>query len=77
MKFYTVHPSKGSFSTVVGLNKDKLYVDGTQSAMTYKELLETGKEYDLQDLYDENKEYTSLQELANEIEFSKKTSIYG
>ncbi|MGY0683149.1 hypothetical protein ACW7DJ_00545 (plasmid) [Mammaliicoccus sciuri] len=39
--------------------------------MTYKDLLETGKEYDLQDLYDENKDYTSLEELANQIEFKK------
>lgn len=71
MKFYTVYPVKGSFATVVGLSKDKLYVGGTQGAMTYKDLLETGKEYDLQDLYDENKEYTSLEELANKIEFKK------
>ncbi|MES5813142.1 hypothetical protein ABKP99_14965 [Mammaliicoccus sciuri] len=71
MKFYTVYPAKGSFSTVVGLSNDKLYVGGTQGAMTYKDLLETGKEYDLQDLYDENKDYTSLEELANQIEFKK------
>lgn len=71
MKFYSVYPAKGTFSTVVGVSKDKLYVGGTQGAMTYKELLETGKEYDLQDLYDENKEYTSLEELANKIEFKK------
>ncbi|WP_239710652.1 hypothetical protein [Mammaliicoccus sp. E-M21] len=71
MKFYTVYPAKGSFSTVVGLSKDKLYVGGTQGAMTYKELLETGKEYNLQDLYDENKDYTSLNELANKIEIKK------
>ncbi|WHI60157.1 hypothetical protein PYH69_00465 [Mammaliicoccus lentus] len=71
MKFYTVYPVKGSFATVVGLSKDKLFVGGTQGAMTYKDLLETGKEYDLQDLYDENKEYTSLEELANKIEFKK------
>lgn len=71
MKFYSVYPTKGSFSTVVGLSKDKLYVGGTQGAMTYKELLETGKEYNLQDLYDKNKNYTSLEELANKIEFKK------
>lgn len=71
MKFYSVYPAKGSFSTVVGLSKDKLYVGGTQGAMTYKELLETGKEYNLQDLYDKNKNYTSLEELANKIEFKK------
>ncbi|UXV29514.1 hypothetical protein [Mammaliicoccus sciuri] len=71
MKFYSVYPAKGSFSTVVGLSKDKLYVGGTQGAMTYKELLETGKDYNLQDLYDKNKNYTSLEELANKIEFKK------
>ncbi|MEB7051679.1 hypothetical protein [Mammaliicoccus sciuri] len=71
MKFYSVYPAKGSFLTVVGLSKDKLYVGGTQGAMTYKELLETGKEYNLQDLYDKNKNYTSLEELANKIEFKK------
>lgn len=71
MKFYTVYPIKGNFATVVGLSKDKLYVGGTQAAIIYKDLLKTGDEYILQDLYDKNKNYTSLEEVANQIEIKK------
>ncbi|KTT86808.1 hypothetical protein RSA37_11595 [Mammaliicoccus sciuri] len=71
MKFYTVYPAKGSLATFVGLSKDKLFVGDTQGEMTYKDLLKTGKEYDLQYLYSENKEYKSLEELAKKIEFKK------
>lgn len=71
MKFYTVYPIKGNFATVVGLSKDKLYVGGTQAAIIYKDLLKTGDEYNLQDLYDKNKNYTSLEEVANQIEIKK------
>ncbi|MCD3218809.1 hypothetical protein MTW84_10745 [Mammaliicoccus sciuri] len=71
MKFYSVYPIKGNFSSIVGLSKDKLFVGGTQSALIYKDLLKTGKEYNLQDLYDQNKNYTSLEEVANQIEIRK------
>lgn len=71
MKFYTVYPIKGNFATVVGLSKDKLYVGGTQAAIIYKDLLKTGQEYNLQELYDKNKNYTSLEEVANQIEIRK------
>lgn len=71
MKFYTVYPAKGSFATVVGLSKNKIYVGGTQAVLIYKDLLKTGNEYNLQDLYDKNKNYTSLEEVANKIEIKK------
>lgn len=72
MKFYTVYPSKGAYATVVGINDKKLYVGGTQGALKYDELLETGKEYKLKDVYHQNKKYSSVSELANLIEIKKK-----
>lgn len=71
MKFYSVYPAKGSYASILGISTEKLFVGGTQGATTYKELLETGDEYNIQDIYDKNKDLTSLPELAKKIVFTK------
>ncbi|PTJ23930.1 hypothetical protein [Staphylococcus simulans] len=69
MKFYSVYPSKGSYASIIGIGEDKVFVGGTQGAMTYDELLENGKELDLNALYNENKHFKSLDELSQKVEF--------
>lgn len=68
MDFYTVYPSKGSFTSVIGVSEDKIFVGGTQSALDYKESSDTGNEYSIKELYNNNKGYSSLSELAKKLE---------
>ncbi len=69
MKFYSVYPPKKGFSSIMGIGKEKVFIGGTQSPGSYKQLLETGKELDLKRLYNQNKKFKSLNELAQKIEF--------
>ncbi|RIN27722.1 hypothetical protein [Staphylococcus succinus] len=75
MNFYTVHPPKGSFASIIGVSKDKIFVGGTQGALDYKEMSDTGNEYSIKDLYNKNKGYTSLSELAKKIEITDKNPM--
>lgn len=75
MDFYTVYPSKGSFASVIGVSKDKIFVGGTQGALDYKEMKDTGNEYSVKDLYNKNKEYSSLSELSKKIEITDKNPM--
>lgn len=75
MKFYTVYPSKGSFASIIGISKDKVYVGGTQAALDYNELLKTGNEYSIKELYNKNKSYSSLTELAHKLQFADKNPM--
>lgn len=72
MAFYTVYPSKGSFASVIGVSKDKIFVGGTQGTLDYKEMTDAGNEYSIEELYNRNKQYSSLDELAKKIEVTNK-----
>lgn len=75
MAFYTVYPSKGSFASVIGVSKDKIFVGGTQGSLDYKEMADTGNEYSIEELYNRNKQYSSLDELAKKIEVTSKNPM--
>jgi len=75
MDFYTVYPSKGSFASVIGVSKDKVFVGGTQGVLDYKEMKDTGNEYSVKDLYNKNKDYSSLSELSKKIEITDKNPM--
>lgn len=75
MDFYTVYPSKGSFASVIGVSKDKVFVGGTQGALDYKEMSDTGNEYSVEELYNRNKQYSSLDELTKKIEITNKNPM--
>ncbi len=75
MDFYTVHPPKGSFASVIGVSEDKIFVGGTQGVLDYKEMSDTGNEYSIKDLYNKNKGYSSLSELAKKIEITDKNPM--
>lgn len=75
MNFYQVYPSKGSFASVIGVSKDKIFVGGTQGAFDYKEMKDTSNEYSIEDLYKQNKSYSSLDELAKKIQITDKNPM--
>lgn len=75
MRFYSVYPSKKGFNSVIGISDHKAFVGGTQSPGTYQQLLETGKELDLNTLYAQHKQFKSLSELAQKIEFAQKNPM--
>ncbi|MCQ9301571.1 hypothetical protein NQ043_10600 [Staphylococcus hyicus] len=75
MKFYSVYPPKKGFNTVMGIGKHKAFIGGTQSPGTYQQLLETGKELDLDTLYAQNKQLKSLTELSQKVEFANKNPM--
>lgn len=75
MEFYTVYPPKGSFASIIGLSKDKIFVGGTQGALDYKEMSDTGNEYNVKDLYNKNKNYSSLSELTKKIKITDKNPM--
>lgn len=75
MAFYTVYPSKGSFASVIGVSKDKIFVGGTQGTLDYKEMTDAGNEYSIEELYNRNKQYSSLDELAKKIEVTNKNPM--
>lgn len=75
MNFYQVYPAKGSFVSVIGVSKDKLFIGGTQAALDYKEMQNSGDVYNIKDLYDKNKSYSSLEELAKKIEITDKNPM--
>ena len=69
MKFYQVYPSKGQFASIVGVNKNKIFIGSTQGALIdYQALLNNGKELDISQLYEDNKDNRSLEEMKNKIE---------
>lgn len=75
MTFYSVYPPKGSFASVIGISDKKIYVGGTQGALDYKEMADTGNEYNVKDLYNKNKAYSSLTELAKKIKITNKNPM--
>ncbi|PTL07588.1 hypothetical protein BUZ11_13665 [Staphylococcus gallinarum] len=75
MNFYQVYPAKGSFASVIGVSKDKVFVGGTQGAFDYKQMQDTSKEYNIKDLYNQNKSYSSLSELAKKIQITDKNPM--
>lgn len=75
MKFYQVYPAKGSFASVIGISNDKIFVGGTQGAFDYKEMQKTSNEYSVEDLYKQNKSYSSLSELAKKIQITDKNPM--
>lgn len=75
MNFYQVYPAKGSFVSVIGVSKDKIFVGGTQGAFDYKEMKDTSNEYSVEDLYKKNKSYSSLSELAKKIQITDKNPM--
>lgn len=75
MNFYQVYPSKGSFASVIGVSEDKIFVGGTQGVVDYNEMKDTSNEYNVEDLYKENKSYSSLNELAEKIQITDKNPM--
>lgn len=75
MDFYTVYLSKGSFTSVISVSEDKIFVGGTQGVLDYKEISDIGNEYSIKDLYNKNKGYNSLSELAKKIEIADKNPM--
>lgn len=75
MDFYTVYPPKGSFASVIGISEDKIFVGGTQGVIDYDEMSKSSNEYNIKDLYNKNKNYTSLSELANKLEITDKNPM--
>ncbi|EKU49016.1 hypothetical protein [Staphylococcus massiliensis] len=75
MKFYTVYPPKKPFATKIGIGKDKAFIAGSQSPGSYQELLKNGKELDLNQLYQDNKQLKSFNELAQKVEFSNQNPL--
>lgn len=75
MNFYQVYPAKASFASVIGVSKDKVFVGGTQGAFDYKQMQDTSKEYNVKDLYNQNKSYSSLSELAKKIQITDKNPM--
>lgn len=73
MNFYTVYPNKGNFITIVGVNKDKIFVGRDQATEpTYKAFLEKGKEIDLKEVYKHNKDNKAMSELVSKMNISDK-----
>ncbi|PKE06429.1 hypothetical protein CW676_07770 [Macrococcoides caseolyticum] len=68
MNFYTVHPPRGNFATVIGVSNDKIFVGGTQAVLDYNEIQSTGNEYETKVLYEKNKHLKSLDEVADKVE---------
>lgn len=75
MNFYQVYPAKGSFASVIGISKDKIFVGGTQGTVDYNEMKDTSNEYSIEDLYKQNKSYSSLSELADKIQITDKNPM--
>ncbi|MTV23568.1 hypothetical protein [Staphylococcus delphini] len=71
MKFYTVMPPKGNFATIIGVNDNKVFVGGTQGALVdYQKLLTTGKEMNVQSLYQAHKNDPALTTITNKIQIT-------
>ena len=69
MKFYQVYPTKGQFASVIGVNKNKIFIGGTQGALNdYASLSKDGKELDINQLYKANKDNRSLPEMEKKIQ---------
>ncbi|MEM5398172.1 hypothetical protein [Staphylococcus gallinarum] len=75
MNFYQVYPAKGSFASVIGVSKDKIFVGGTQGVFDYKQMKDTSKGYNVKELYNKNKSYSSLSELAKKIQITDKNPM--
>ena len=69
MKFYQVYPTKGQFASVIGVNKNKIFIGSTQGALNdYASLSKDGKELDINQLYKANKDNRSLPEMEKKIQ---------
>ena len=69
MKFYQVYPTKGQFASVIGVNKNKIFIGSTQGALNdYASLSNDGKELDINQLYKANKDNRSLPEMEKKIQ---------
>lgn len=75
MDFYTVYPAKGDFQAVIGISNDKIFLAGTQGNLDYNALQKHSKTYNLKEVYDKNKNFTSLPELAKEIDITNDNPI--
>ncbi|EHJ08215.1 hypothetical protein [Staphylococcus simiae] len=75
MDFYTVYPAKGEFQAYIGISNDKIFIAGTQGNFDYKSLQNHSKTYNLKEVYEKNKNYSSLPELAKEIELTNNNPI--
>ena len=52
MHFYTVYPDKRSFAAIIGVNNEKIFLGGTQDAISdYNELMQHGREVNFKDVY--------------------------
>ncbi len=71
MHFYTVYPDKRSFAAIIGVNNEKIFLGGTQAAISdYNELMQHGREVNLKDVYLKNNKV--LPELVSKMHIDNK-----
>ena len=76
MKFYSIYPSNHEAQAIVGISDKKIILSGSQIRIKdYKQLLEHGKEYSTQKVYDKVKNNRALPELANKMHVSNQLPI--
>lgn len=74
MKFYGMSPSKGSYATIVGINKDQVVYIYTQSPISdYNDVKDskTFTSFNIADLYNNHKDDSKVSELENKIEYGE------
>ena len=74
MKFYGMSPSKGSYATIVGINKDQVVYIYTQSPISdYNDVKdsEAFASFNIADLYNNHKDNSKISELENKIKYGK------
>ncbi len=72
MKFYGLSESKGSYATIIGVNKEEVVYIMTQSAIfDFNEVKnsETSKTLNISDLYSKYKDNRKVANIANKIEY--------
>ncbi|UCH99969.1 hypothetical protein RES5_000490 [Staphylococcus haemolyticus] len=73
MHFYTVYPYKRSFAAIIGVNNEKIFLGGTQAAISdYNELMQNEREVNLKDVYLKNKNNKALPELVSKMHIDNK-----
>ncbi|HEC2169091.1 TPA: hypothetical protein R1916_002072 [Staphylococcus delphini] len=82
MKFYYVLPAKGNFATVIGVSDDKIFVGGTQGALTdYQQMLASGKEMSAKNLQAAYQNDPELEKVTQKITITFKSddafTFYG
>ena len=76
MKFYSIYPSNHEAQAIVGISDKKIILSGSQIRIKdYQQLLEHGKEYSTQKVYDKVKNNRALPELANKMHVSNQLPI--